>query len=159
VVEAHQKGIEKAKEIYATDKAEDADIVVVNAYSKGNEALLATSSWQSHTKAGNPVDLVLVNKFSEGTVVHYLYGGFGDRHGGRLWTAKREPPAQARRFVMLTPYMDRAAYHFYAPEEHIHWTQSWEQSLELLRSWHPNGARVVVYPDRTIQRLYPLDES
>jgi hypothetical protein len=104
------------------------------------------------------VDLVLINKFSEGTVVHYLYGGFGDRHGGRLWTVKKEPPAQARRFVMLTPYMDRAAYHFYAPEKDIHWTQSWEQSLDLLRSWHPNGARVVVYPDRTIQRLYPLDE-
>jgi hypothetical protein len=158
LAEAHNAGIEKAKDIYATEKAEDADIVVLNAYSKGNEAMLCSGGWQSHTQSGDPVDVVLIYNFPEGTVVHYLYGGFGDRLGGRLWQERKALPHQARRFVMVTPYMDRAAYHFYAPAEDIRWTRSWEQALELLQSWHPNGARVAVYPDRTIQKLYPVDE-
>ncbi|MCL5025753.1 MAG: lactate racemase domain-containing protein [Chloroflexi bacterium] len=150
--EAQQVGIEKARKVYATERAEDADVAIINGYSKANEAMLATG-WQIHTVTGNPLDVVLLTSCPEGTVVHYLYGGFGKQMGGRGWTPRLGLPIQARRFIFVNPYMDRACYHQYGDPDQIIWARSWEQARAMLKEWHPDGARAVVYPDRTIQKL------
>jgi hypothetical protein len=150
--EAQQVGIERAKKIYHTEKAEDADVAIINGYSKNNEAMLA-ATWQTHTKTGNPLDVVLLTSCPEGTVVHYLYGLFGSTSKGRGASVRSGPPIQANRFVIVAPYMDYGSYNFFAGRDSIIWTDSWEKAQNMLQEWHPNGARAVVYPDRTIQRL------
>jgi hypothetical protein len=49
--------------------------------------------------------------------------------------------------------MDYGSYNFFAGRDSIIWADSWEKARNMLEEWHPNGARAVVYPDRTIQRL------
>ncbi len=150
--DAQQVGIEKAKKIYATERAEDADVAIINGYSKANEAMLATG-WQFHTKSQKPMDVVLLTSCPEGTVVHYLYGGFGKETRGRAATKRTGLPLQARRFIFVNPYQDYACYHQYGDPKQIIWAGSWNGALEMLQQWYPNGARAVVYPDRTIQKL------
>ncbi len=150
--EAQQVGIGMAKQIYATERAEDADVAIINGYSKANEAMLATG-WQLHTKTGNPLDVVLLTSCPEGTVVHYLYGGFGKDTRGRGAAPRTGLPVQARRFIFVNPYQDKACYHQYGDPEQIIWARSWDEAQAMLNQWYPNGARTVVYTDRTIQKL------
>jgi len=91
--------------------------------------------------------------------VHYLSGDFGP--GTRRGNPDRpgKLPEGVRRMVVFNPYPEAASRRFFRCVENQTHVTTWEEVLDLLTTWHPNGARVVVYPDLTLQYLWPKELS
>ena len=89
---AHHEGVKLAKEIYATELAKDADVVVTNAYAKPNEAAIALMiALRSINPSGGTI--VMVVDCPSGQIVHYLLRRFGKEYGGRQYVRARRPAA------------------------------------------------------------------
>src|SRR4030043_1596781 len=93
---------------YATKPVPKADVVVVNTFCKGNEAVvgLIIGIQMLLDKGG---DLVLIMDFPAGQVVHYLLGSFGEKARGRLFSAVDFELPWLKRLVALSPQFERAA--------------------------------------------------
>ena len=126
------------------------DIVVLNAYSKASEAVLAVPLL-GPLLGDRPVDVVLVANAPEGQVPHYLVRSFGKKTGGRLWSPPTAPPESVGSFIVLTPHIDIAGADWLASPESIVWARTWPEVLERLVDTHGENARVAVVPDATMQ--------
>ncbi len=151
-VQAWDRGVRMAREVYATAPVTEADVVVANAYGKGNEAMIAFRA--PNLTAGGPKDVVVVAKCPQGQVVHYLLGDFGEHALGTL----AKPPAMPdgiRRAIVDNPFPERSTRRFFGPRDEVIHLSRWDDVLAHLRAWHATGARVAVYPDLTVQYLTP----
>ena len=150
VTAVHAEGVNVAKEFYATERIEGADIVVANAYSKANEALLAVPlGAQLLGEAGG--DLVVIANTPEGQVTHYIMRSFGKKIGGRLWRPRSRLPRGVKRLIVLSPYIDKAGADWLGPPECIIWAKTWDEVLDELKAAHGGESRVAVIPDATVQ--------
>jgi len=149
-IAAYAEGVKLARKVYATEPAETPDIVVLNAYSKANEAVLAIPLLGGLLR-GKQGDLVLIANAPEGQVPHYLVRSFGKNLGGRLWSRPTGPLQDINRFIMLTPYIDIAGADWLAAPEHIVWAKTWPEVLKKLIAAYGKKARVAVVPDATMQ--------
>lgn len=138
---------------YATKSIPDADIVVVNTFAKGNEAIvgLLIGIPMLMAKGG---DLVLIMDCPAGQVVHYLLGSFGTRSRGRLFNAVNYKLPWLKRVIVLCPQFEKSTTDWLAIPDAI-WVKTWEEVLEILRRDFPNEAKVAIVPDGTIQYLAP----
>ncbi len=148
-IEEHAAGVAEAKEHYATRSVTGRDVVVVNAYGKYNEMGICM------IMALNCVDfergtIVLIVDAPEGQVCHYLFRSFGSEFGGRLYIHRGEIPPTLE-CVVMSAYPDRNMCDLFAPIKSVRLTDDWDQTLGLLRERHPDGARVAVVPDGTMQ--------
>jgi nickel-dependent lactate racemase len=136
---------------YATKSVPDADIVVVNTYAKGNEAIvgLLIGIPMLMAKGGH---LVLIMDYPTGQVVHYLLGSFGTRARGRLFSPVNFKLPWLKRVIILCPQFERATADWLAIPDAI-WVKTWDEVLEILRRDFPDKAKVAVVPDGTIQYL------
>jgi nickel-dependent lactate racemase len=159
-VKMWHEGVKTAETVYKTDPALDAEVVVSNGYGKGNEVAIAAMA--NHIGAGVEKDMVAIATCPQGQVVHYLYGDFGDHCPGSLAIRplngdRRSFPPGIRRMILLTPYPEQSAWRFYASTgKPFYQVGKWAEAMELLRQWHPDGARAAVYPDLTIQYIDPV---
>lgn len=152
IVEAQRKGVEIAKTHYQTPILPNADIVVSNAYSKGNEAAIA--AWPVITlREGG--DLVIINNSPTGQVVHYVHGRWGKKMvGGDLYLPPTNLLEKAGRIIFFTQYPEkRSSLEITIPEKTIV-LKTWEEVLEELKNKHGSKAKVAVYPDSTIQKPF-----
>jgi nickel-dependent lactate racemase len=155
-IEEHVVGVNLAKEHYATDAVDDADIVVANCYSKANEMVLAPpiASPLLSQKGG---DMVLITVTPEGQITHYFDRSFGKKFGGRSWGVAKETgdckslPPNTKRLTILAPYPDKIGGDWVAPLNLIHWARTWAEVIRELENRYDNKARVAVIPDATIQ--------
>lgn len=148
VVEAQRKGAEVAKEHYSTSLAFDFDVVVANAYSKANEATIATWTTVCLKEGGT---LVLVCNARGGQVSHYVHGRWGmRRRGGTLYLP---PPATLRRAgkVILFSEFHEKQPAFEIVHENAVKVKSWDEVLEELGR---DRKKVAVFPDATIQKPF-----
>ena len=154
-VEAWMEGVKVAEEVYRTEPALDADIVIANGYGKGNEAFIGAGA--IHVGAGKEKDMVVIATCPQGQVVHYLYGDFGDHCPGSLAVGRsRSFRPGIRRMILFTPYPELSAWRKILGSGEHYVATTWPEVLALLNQWHPNGAQVGVYPDLTIQYLDPV---
>ncbi len=146
---AFTAGAAEARTHYLTPTVTDADVAVANAYAKAGESLIGVfvASGAVSDRGG---DVVLVCNVPEGQVSHYLMGTFGQSAVGRLRLAVKVPP-HVRRLIILNEYPEYTARNYFAEPEKIFFASSWDEVLRLLLEEHGNRARVVVYPDATIQ--------
>jgi len=134
---------------YATKPVPGADVVVVNTYSKGNEAIVGLL-------IGIPMlmerggDLVLIMDCPAGQVVHYLLGSFGRSTRGRLFSAVNFQLPWLKRLVVLSPQFEKSMTDWLAIPDTV-WVQTWPEVIDVLRHDFPTGAKVAVVPDGTIQ--------
>ena len=149
-VKAHREGVKMARKIYATEWASEADIVVTNAYAKANEATLVVTLGSDMLKVSGG-DLVITANIPEGQICHYLVRSFGKDLGGRLWGKKAKLPPKVKRMYALGPYLDKAGLDWVGPVDQISILDSWADILSELKKNHPDGARVVIIPDGTLQ--------
>jgi len=49
------------------------------------------------------------------------------------------------------PYKDKASIDWFAPPESVNWAKTWDEVMAMLEMDYPDGARVAVIPDATIQ--------
>ncbi len=148
-VAAHAEGVKMAREVYATRPSPGHDIVVLNAYAKANEAVLALPIVPQ--VLGESGELVLIANAPEGQVTHYLVRSFGNKFGGRLWTPPTSLPANINRLIVLTPYIDLAGTDWLGCRESIVWAKKWDDALQKLIETHGDKAKVAVIPDATMQ--------
>jgi nickel-dependent lactate racemase len=146
----HAEGVRLARDVYATEAVPSPDIVVLNAYAKANEAVLAIPLL-APLLGDRPPDLVLVANAPDGQVPHYLVRSFGKKVGGRLWTAPSGPLQRIDRFIVLTQHIDIAGADWLATPESITWARTWAEVMERLTEAHGEKASVAVVPDATMQ--------
>ncbi|MFC2039478.1 lactate racemase domain-containing protein [Chloroflexota bacterium] len=150
VMAVHAEGVNVAKEFYATERIDGADIVVSNAYAKANEALLAVPIGAGLLSEGGG-DLVVIAHTPEGQVTHYLMRSFGKNLGGHMWRPRSHLPRGVNRLIVLSPYIDKAGADWIGPPERIIWAKTWNEVLEQLKAAHRGRPRVAVIPDATVQ--------
>jgi len=151
VIKAQREGVKVAKEHYRTPVLSEADIVVSNAYSKASEAAIA--SWPVLTlKEGG--DFVLIVNAPTGQVPHYVHGRWGTEVFGDLYLAPPSILNRAGRIILFSEYPERQpCLELVSPEKTVK-VKTWEAVMEELKNKHKHKARVVVYPDATIQKPF-----
>ena len=145
----YYEGVKLAEAHYCSPLPDKPDIVVVNCNAKANETLIGSVVAQSLLPdSGGTV--VMVSNNPTGEVCHYLRRKFGNHITGRLW---REPllSEKVKKFIMLSPYKDKAGEGWLAPDGAITWVDSWDKVISILKDDYPVTARVAVVPDGTIQ--------
>ncbi len=150
VVDAHIEGVNVAREYWATDPAEDCDIVVANCFSKANEMLLAPAVTAPMLKNSGG-DLVLLVVTPEGQINHYWSRSFGKNLGGRSFRPKTGLPVNTKRLTVMQPHPDLVGIDWLAPYEMVNFTRDWPETLEQLKANYGDKAKVAVVPDGTVQ--------
>ncbi len=148
----HIEGVRLAKTVYATQAPQKEDVVVINNYSKANEATIGIEMAARSIKEGGG-DLILIANTPEGQVTHYLFGNFGKIHKGGPLSLQSSLSPRVDRFIIFSPYGDMAGGDYFAPVASIIWAKKWDDVLELLEKRWRNRARVAVYADGTIQYI------
>lgn len=136
---------------YATKAIPGVEVVVVNNYSKGNEAFvgLLVGVPMLMEKGG---DLVLIVDCAAGQVVHYLLGSFGKGTRGRLFSPINFQLPWLKRLVVLSPQFEKSFTDWLAIPDAV-WVKTWPEVMDVLEQDFPGGARAAVVPDGTIQCL------
>ena len=136
---------------YATRTIPGVEVVVVNNYSKGNEAIVGFGMGMRMLmeKGG---DLVLSMDFPAGQVVHYLMGSFGKSTGGRLFSTINRRIPWLKRLIVLSPQPEKSFADWLAVPDAV-WVKTWAEAMDILARDFPHGARAAVIPDGTIQYL------
>ena len=148
----HIEGVKLAKTVYATQPPQKADIIVINNYSKANEATIGIEMAARTIKEGGG-DLILIANTPEGQVTHYLFGNFGRIHKGGPLSLQPSLPPRVDRFIIFSPYGDKAGGDYFAPTASIIWAKKWDDVLGILEKKWGSRARVAVYADATIQYI------
>ena len=149
-IEEHIEGVKLAKEHYATDMVNDADIVIANCYSKANEMVLAPGV-ASPLLSPEGGDMVLIAVTPEGQINHYFLRSFGKNFGGRAWAPKTSLPRNTKRLTVLAPYSDKVGGDWIAPYNSINWAKTWSEVIQGLKNRYGDKAKVAVIPDATVQ--------
>lgn len=148
-IEEYYVGVERAKELYATPRVVEKDVVIVNANAKANEASIALFfAAMGVKKTGG--DIVLVNHTPSGQITHYLFGAFGKTTGGRMWSRLPIELPHIKRIIYYTPYPDYASAMWFGNPEKIIWAETWEEVMKLIGD-HGEGTKASVLADGTIQ--------
>ncbi len=153
-VQAWRQGVARARHVYGTQPPDGADIVITNGYAKGNEAMIST--FTNGIGRGAPDggrDLVTISNCPNGLVVHYLSGDFGPHARNFQGPVNRTMPPGVRRIVVFNPFPEKASRVFFQTLGDQEYVTTWDEVIQRLTEWHPDGARVIVYPDLTMQYL------
>ncbi len=148
----HVEGVKLAKTVYATQAPQKAEVIVLNNYSKANEATIGIEMAARSIKEGGG-DLVLIANTPEGQVTHYLFGNFGRIHKGGPLSLQPSLPSGVDRVIIFSPYGDKAGGDYFAPATSIIWAKKWDDVLGILEKRWGSEVRVAVYADATIQYI------
>lgn len=152
----HREGVKLAKDVYKTVPAKNMDIVVVNAYSKANECVIASSIGVPSLKEEGG-DLVVIANAPGGQVVHYLFGEFGESGETKLRGNTPPLPTKVKRPIALLPFKDHLHGSLSRRFSPIIWVKTWKEVLDLLIEEWGDKANVAVYPDGTTQYFPSLN--
>jgi lactate racemase len=149
VVAAHREGSKLAEQVYATQSKGGFDVLVLNAYSKANEASVTFHASRLLKEEGG--DVVLVCNMPEGQICHYTARSFGKQRGGRLWGPRRTLPPQVRRLIAVGPTISRTCLDMLGPADDVLRVKRWSQAVEFINKWHQGVPKVGIVPDASIQ--------
>lgn len=149
-VEEHREAVKLAKEVYATDTIPGLDAVVANSFLKASEAFVSVPMAIKSLGMDGGTMVMIINS-PTGQVVHYSMRSFGTSYGGRLFAGRNMPPQF--KVIVLNPEKDMTCVDMFTSARTVTWTKNWADTRRALESQHPNGAKVAVYPDATIQYL------
>jgi nickel-dependent lactate racemase len=151
-VEEHRAGVELAQQVYPTEVAQGADVVVSNTYP--DESQFVRSTWCVPLSLNEGGGVVMVIQSHEGQNLHHYGGQFGSDYGGRGWAAglRAKLLAKAGRVLVFAPFLsmyDRMELG--APEKEVVWCKDWGEVLAELAVRHGPGTKVAVYPYASLQ--------
>jgi len=149
-VAEHSEGVKMAREHFATDMVDDADIVIANCYAKANEIILAPLiAAPALSKRGG--DMVIITITPEGQIPMYWTRSWGKNMGGQGWYARKSLPSNTKKLTIMSPYPDKAGVDCVAPYEDVTWAKTWSEVIQDLENRYGNKAKVTVIPDVTVQ--------
>jgi lactate racemase len=144
---AFEAAVKEARTHYLSNRAENQDIVIVNAFSKVGELETALEpAIPALKKEGGEV--VLVGNSPGGHVAHYLFGAWGiSKRPGQM---EHGLPPNVKHLYILNEYPDLSIRgHFGSPEK-VSLMSAWEDVLASLRKLHTGRTKVAVYPSADI---------
>jgi hypothetical protein len=149
-VEEHRKACLLGREVYATEMAKNADIVVANTYPQEYEPLPALWAAARSLKWGGYA--VLIYQSIRGLVPYYLEGKFGTNYGGRCYEAREyKPLPKAKKIFVFAEQTSKNERDWMGPSESVLWYKSWNELIGELKSLVGDKAAVAVYPYAPIQ--------
>ncbi len=124
-------------------------MVVGNCNAKVNDTIIGKIVAESIVP-DNGGTLVMITNNPWGEVPHYLRRNFGNHITGR---GARKPAVspKVRKFILQMPYKNKVSIDWLAPPKLVHWAKTWDEVIGILEVDYPNGAKVAVIPDATIQ--------
>jgi nickel-dependent lactate racemase len=147
-LEAHRQAVAEAKVLYSLDPApRGKEIVIANAFTKPNEMPIAVLVGLLGLE-GLRGTVVIIANAPEGQVVHYLLGRFGEEYGGRQYPVSAIPGSV--NLIIQAPHGDKTFADWFSNPEVVTFTQSWQETLRLLRPAHGAGSRVGIVPSATM---------
>jgi nickel-dependent lactate racemase len=146
----HREGVKLAKEVYATEGISGVDIAVTNAFVKSNEAAISIFVALRSIKLPGGTIVMIMNA-PEGQIPHYLLRSFGKTYGGRHYTQRTIPAAF--KVIVLNPLKDLTCVDLFGDAQSVTWARDWGEVMDEVRASNPDGAKVAVYPDGTMQYL------
>jgi len=153
----HAAGGEEGRDHYGIPYASGYDISICNAYGKANEAVIAIFAGLMTLKRDRSGTAVLIADSPEGQVPHYVMRAWGSDYGGRhyLPKAKGEQTMASilKRLIVLTPYPDKTMLDMVCHIDDVSVVKTWSETLALLEQDYPEGARVAVIQDGTMQYM------
>jgi nickel-dependent lactate racemase len=151
-VKEHREAVKMGRGVYETKPLVEADIVISNTYAKANEAGIGLSMATASVRAGGTV--VLVVNTPESLITHYIYGKFGKKRGGGLYSeGRRRLSEDVGKLIVFSPYKVSDPFLSWGPIGSYTWIKTWPEVVEELKTLHDGDARVAVYPNAEIQ--YP----
>ena len=150
VVEAHRRGVARAKEVYGTESKGRFDLMVINAFPIEESPKKAL--WPAKEGLQENGDVVLVWQSAGGRHPHYLLEAYGSDYGGRRW----EKPGsfclpRGERLFIYTESISKVEKRSFGPEEKVLCYRDWQELVNVLKSSHGKGSRVAIYPYATLQ--------
>ena len=155
-VEEHREGVRLATEVYSTEVAEGADVVVLNTYP--DESQFVRSTWPVPQSLNEGGDVVMVIQSHEGQNLHHYAGQFGTDYGGRGYYPgmKTKFLTKAARILVFAPFLSMYdSRELGAPEKEVVLCKDWGDVLAELASRHGQGTKVAVYPYASLQTWMP----
>jgi len=147
-VEEYYAAAPAAIELYATPRASDNQVVIVNANAKGSEAAIAMHM-ATLAVAQSGGDVVIVNSVPGGQVTHYLLGGFGKTVGGRMWGKIPRKRPNIRKVIYYSRFPDLTSSKWFGEPEKLVFASTWDEVMEHL-SDRGEGTKAAVIADGTI---------
>lgn len=132
-IKEYYEGIKKAQVIYNTPHLDKAEVVIVNANAKANEATFAVNIGADHVLPGG--DVVMVNFNKVGLVNHYLGCQWGFEAKGPLSPPNKNNlplPNGMRQLIMFNPYPEYKHAITYGNPEQVKWASTWEEVMGYL---------------------------
>ncbi len=151
VVAAHHAACRMANGYLRTPTAENADIVVMNAYPQNRQASSSLRWARSSLRDGGSAVLIAQHPDAMSTF-HYLHERW-DYEGHPYWDLMEsddKPVEQAAQLIVFSQYMQKRDVNRISAR-HVHLARSWDDVVQLLEGHHGAEARVAVYPYAAIQ--------
>lgn len=145
-VAAHRKAVELAREVYRTPLRPGADAAILNAYPKDGEVLQVGNAFNAYRACDPPLvreggTVIVTAACPHGRGHHSLHGPLM-----RLYRDPVERPYLAgRQLVVYAPTLSGhdVRKSFWGGYPHA---RTWDDVLERLGRWHPDGGRLVALP-------------
>ena len=148
----HAAGASFAKGHYLTQRAENKDIVIANAFAKVNEfeIVLDAARPAVSSKGG---DIVICCDVPGGHATHYVLGPFGpdDMMTGHDLRLRAGLPPNINNLIIYSRYPDIASRGYFKEENKVLFMSRWEDVLLHLQNKYPGDAKVAVFPNADIQ--------
>ncbi len=145
-VAAHEAGVERARELYATPMPAGADVVVLNAYPKDTD-LLQSCMVVNVTLIPNPQivkpdgTVVITTACSEGVGLHFIAG-----HNMRMPAVWPQSAFGDKQVFIVSPNLSHYEVRRHFPYNTTLYA-TWDAALQALVARHGAQARAVVYPN------------
>jgi nickel-dependent lactate racemase len=153
----HAVGGEEGRDHYGIPHATGYDVAVCNAYGKANEAVIAILAGFTALNQDGSGTAVLIADSPEGQVPHYVMRAWGSDYGGRHYQSRAKGEITLasilKRLIVFTPYPDKTMLDMVCHIDDVSVVKTWPETLALLEKDYPEGARVAVIQDGTMQYM------
>lgn len=151
VIAEHRAGVKLAREVYQTELAKGADVLILNSYP--DESQLQRCNWLVPLSLREGGDVVIIGMGQDVQNLHQYRGRFGTDFGGRGWTADFHAArlATAGRVFLLAPHLTKLDRDNFGVADKLIWCKDWGAILAELTTRHGPGTKGVVYPYPPIQ--------
>jgi lactate racemase len=147
IVDAHHAAVRVAAKTYCTPTAQNADIVVANAYPQNAQAFHGQRWINLSVKEGGTGVLIIQHPLTLDPI-HFLNNRAASRRGMSYYqsTAGRvaAPLPRNTGLIVYSQYMNRTLMNNYSSSTQF--ADKWEDVIRMLQQRHPRDARVAVYP-------------
>lgn len=155
VGEVFVEALTDGKQNYATEPAEDADIVIANAFYKVNEPMIALLPMGPTLKNSGGTG-VLISNMPEGLTMHYFQGLWGQTPAGRAPHSNEvKLSMNIEQLLVYNEYPHPGSEWWIGPKDKISRFTKWDGIVAALKEKHPGKPKVVVYPNADFQFLCP----